>query len=138
MWIGIVWVGLVMAVVTLVALDLRLAGGLIGGSGDIDEARTMAFTTLVFAQLFNCFNARSDRTSAFHRPLHQPAALGRDRALGRCSRSRSSQLPFLNDAFGTTPLAAERLADLHRARQRRAVGRRGQEARRTAARRAAE
>ncbi len=27
----------------------------------------MAFTTLVFAQLFNCFNARSDRTSAFHR-----------------------------------------------------------------------
>ena len=27
----------------------------------------MAFTTLVLAQLFNCFNARSDRRSAFHR-----------------------------------------------------------------------
>jgi magnesium-transporting ATPase (P-type) len=52
--------------VTLVALDLRLAGGLLGGTGDIDEARTMAFTTLVLAQLFNCFNARSDRVSAFH------------------------------------------------------------------------
>ena len=34
--------------------------------GYIVEARTMAFTTLVFAQLFNCFNARSDRVSAFH------------------------------------------------------------------------
>jgi P-type Ca2+ transporter type 2C len=26
----------------------------------------MAFTTLVLAQPFNCFNARSDRRSAFH------------------------------------------------------------------------
>ena len=66
MWLGIFCVGLVMAIVTLVALDLRLPGGLIGGSGTINEARTMAFTTLVLAQLFNCFNARSDRTSAFH------------------------------------------------------------------------
>jgi len=52
MWIGIVWVGAVMAVVTLVALDLRLPGGIVGDSGNIDEARTVAFTTLVFAQLF--------------------------------------------------------------------------------------
>ena len=66
MWAGIVWVGLVMATVTLVALDLRLEGGIFGGSGGIEEARTMAFTTLVLAQLFNCFNARSDTTSAFH------------------------------------------------------------------------
>ena len=64
-------------------------GGLVGGSGDVDEARTMAFTTLVLAQLFNCFNARSDRTSAFRRLFTNRLALGRDRALGRCSRSRS-------------------------------------------------
>ena len=32
MWSGILFVGLVMAVVTLVALDLRLAGGYLGGS----------------------------------------------------------------------------------------------------------
>jgi Cation transporting ATPase, C-terminus/Amino acid permease len=51
MWAGIVWVGLVMATVTLVALDLRLEGGIFGGSGGIEEARTMAFTTLVLAQL---------------------------------------------------------------------------------------
>jgi P-type Ca2+ transporter type 2C len=55
-----------MAIVTLAALDLRLPGGIIDGSGTVVEGRTMAFTTLVLAQLFNCLNARSDRTSAFH------------------------------------------------------------------------
>ena len=38
MWLGIFWVGLVMAIVTLVALDLRLPGGLLGGSGDENAA----------------------------------------------------------------------------------------------------
>ena len=63
----------------------------------------MAFTTLVFAQLFNCFNARSDRTSAFHHLFTNRLLWGR-------SPSRSLlqvavvQLPFLNDAFDTTPL----------------------------------
>ena len=40
MWAGIVWVGLVMATVMLVALDLRLEGGIFGESGGIEEART--------------------------------------------------------------------------------------------------
>ena len=84
---------LVMAVVTLLALDLRLPGGLVGGSGDVVEARTMAFTTLVLAQLFNCFNARSDRTSAFRRLFTNRLALGRDRTLCRCFRSRSCSCP---------------------------------------------
>ena len=39
MQIGIGFVGLVMALATLVALDLRLPGGLIHNSGDIVEAR---------------------------------------------------------------------------------------------------
>jgi Ca2+-transporting ATPase len=104
MWIGIFWVGLVMAVVTLVALDLTLAGGLLGGSGDIDEARTMAFTTLVVAQLFNCFNARSDRTSAFHR-LFANRLLWGAIALSALLQVAVVQLRFLNEPFGTTPLA---------------------------------
>ena len=105
MWIGIVWVGLVMAVATLVALDLRLPGGLVGDGGDVEAARTMAFTTLVLAQLFNCFNARSDRRSAF-------AGLFGNRWLwGAIALSLALQvavvhLPVLNDAFGTTPLSA--------------------------------
>jgi potassium/sodium efflux P-type ATPase len=104
MWLGIVWVGVVMAVVTLVALDLGLAGGILGGSGDIDQARTMAFTTLVIAQLFNCFNARSDRTSAFHHLFTNPllwAAI----ALSLALQVAAVQVPILNDAFDTTPLA---------------------------------
>jgi potassium/sodium efflux P-type ATPase len=106
MWRGILWVGLVMSIVTLVALDLRLAGGLLGGSGDIDEARTMAFTTLVLAQLFNCFNARSDRRSAFHQLFTNPLLWGAV-ALSAALQVAVVQLPFLNDAFGTTPLSLD-------------------------------
>ena len=104
MWLGIFWVGLVMAVVTLAALDLGLAGGVLGGSGEIDEARTMAFTTLVLAQLFNCFNARSDRTSAFHH-LFTNRWLWGAIALSLVLQVAVVQLPFLNEAFGTSPLS---------------------------------
>ena len=48
---GVVFVGLVMAIVTLPVLDNRLPGGLVKGSGSLTEARTVAFTTLVLAQL---------------------------------------------------------------------------------------
>jgi magnesium-transporting ATPase (P-type) len=106
MWIGIMWVGLVMAAVTLLALDLRLPGGLVerAGSADIVEARTVAFTTLVLAQLFNCFNARSDRVSAFHRPFTNPLLWGAV-ALSLALQVAVVQLPFLNRAFETAPLA---------------------------------
>jgi magnesium-transporting ATPase (P-type) len=103
MWVGIFFVGLVMSLVTLAALDLRLDGGLLGGSGSIDEARTMAFTTLVFAQLFNCFNARSDRTSAFHH-LFTNRLLWGAIGLSVVLQIAVVQLGFLNDAFSTTPL----------------------------------
>ena len=106
MWRGIFWIGLVMAFVTLVALDLRLAGGLLGGSGDIEEARTMAFTTLVLAQLFNCFNARSDRTSAF-RHLFGNRWLWGAIALSAALQVAVVHVPFLGDAFGTAPLGVE-------------------------------
>jgi magnesium-transporting ATPase (P-type) len=105
MWVGIVWVGLVMAIVTLTALDLRLEGGIVGNSGDIVEARTMAFTTLVLAQLFNALNARSDQVSAFHHLFTNRllwAALG----LSVTLQVAVVHVPFLNDAFDTTPLDA--------------------------------
>ena len=106
MWLGILWVGAVMAVVTLVALDLRLPGGIVGNSGNVVEARTMAFTTLVLAQLFNCFNARSDRTSAFHR-LFTNRLLWGAVALSALLQVAVVQLPFLNNAFDTTPLGLD-------------------------------
>jgi Ca2+-transporting ATPase len=106
MWLGILWVGLVMALATLVALDLRLAGGYLGGDGDIDQARTMAFTTLVLAQLFNCFNARSDRESAFHH-LFTNTWLWAAIALSVVLQILVVELPFLNEAFDTVPLPIE-------------------------------
>ncbi len=62
-------IGVTAAAAALIALDLRLPGGLFGGTGDIKTARTMAFSTLVIGQIFNAFNARSDRVSAFVRPF---------------------------------------------------------------------
>jgi P-type Ca2+ transporter type 2C len=106
MWVTVVATGLVMAVVSLLALDLRLDGGFVGGSGGIDEARTMAFTTLVLAQLFNCFNARSERESAFH-GLFANRWLWAAIALSVVLQVAVVQLAVLNDAFETTPLSLE-------------------------------
>jgi magnesium-transporting ATPase (P-type) len=106
MWIGIAWVGTVMAAVTLLALDLRLPGGIVGNAGSVTEARTMAFTTLVLAQLFNCFNARSDRTSAFHRMFTNRYLWGAI-ALSALLQVAVVELGFLNTAFHTTPLGRD-------------------------------
>ncbi len=66
MWRDIYFVGAIMGVGTLAATDWILPGGLIpGGTGDASRAQTMAFTTLVFFQVFNAFNARSRTRSAF-------------------------------------------------------------------------
>lgn len=105
MWIGILWVGTVMALVTLAALDLRLDGGLLGGSGSVAEARTVAFTTLVLAQLFNCLNARSDRSSAF-RHLFTNRWLWAAIALSAALQVAVVHVGFLNRAFDTVPMDA--------------------------------
>ena len=103
MWSGVLQVGLVMALATLFTLDLSLPGGWIEGSGTLETARTMAFTVLVFAQLFNAFNARSDTASAFRGLFHNRwlwAAVG----LGVLLQLAVVQWPGLNPAFGTTAL----------------------------------
>ncbi len=104
---GVVFVGLVMAVATLLTFDLAMSGGLFEGSGEPVEARTMAFTTLVLAQLFNCMNARSDRASAFRRPLRNRLLLLAI-ALSLLLQVAVVSAPFLNRAFDTTPLDPER------------------------------
>ena len=91
------------AVTTAPALDIRLPGGLVEGDGTLTEARTMAFTTLVIAQLFNCFNARSDRVSAFHH-LFTNRLLWATIGLSLLLQVAVVTVPFLNDAFDTTAL----------------------------------
>jgi Ca2+-transporting ATPase len=100
---GILFIGLVMAIATLAAFDLGLPGGLVEGSGTLDEARTLAFTTLVIAQLFNCFNARSDRVSAF-RHLFTNRLLWGAVALSVVLQAAVVYLPVMHDAFGTASL----------------------------------
>ena len=75
MWRDIVFVSLIMAAVTLTAMSMHLAGSLftdrsvaaIGHEAQMTEARTMGFTTLVFAQLFNAIASRTEiRSSLKH------------------------------------------------------------------------
>ena len=109
MVVTIVLIGVTSAIAGLVALDLELAGGMLGGSGDIETARTMVFTTVVLAQIFNAFNARSDRSSAFVRPFDN-RLLWAAAALTVALQIAVVHLPFLNRAFDTEPLDARRWA----------------------------
>ena len=106
MWRGIIATGLVMALATLLTIDLYLPGGLIDGSQSLDQARTAGFTVLVLAQLFNCFNARSETTTAFRYIFTNRwlwAAIGASLLL----QVAVVHLGPLNVAFGTVPLPLE-------------------------------
>ena len=106
MWFEIVFVGAVMAIGTLAVMDWGLPGGLIpGNSGSAAYAQTLAFTTLVFAQLFNALNARSSTASAFHH-LWTNKWLWWSLLLGVVLQAAVVYLPFLNRPFGTVPLTA--------------------------------
>ncbi|MEU8247829.1 cation-translocating P-type ATPase [Nonomuraea sp. NPDC048916] len=104
MWAGVIVIGLVMAVATLVTIDLYLPGGLIEGSQSLDNARTAGFTVLVLAQLFNALNARSETGTAFHGLFANPWLWGAI-ALSAVLQVAVVHLPFLNEAFTTSPLS---------------------------------
>ena len=103
MWFGVVQVGLVMALATLLTLDLLLPGGGFEGDQSLDTARTAAFTVLVLAQLFNAFNARSETASAW-RGLLDNRWLWAAVALGLVMQIAVVHVPLLNVAFSTAPL----------------------------------
>jgi Ca2+-transporting ATPase len=107
MWAGIAFVGLIMAAGTLLMLDSALPGGLIEAPERPDGltyARTLAFTTLVFFQLFNVFNARSDTRSAFNGLFHNRWLWGAV-LLSFLLQVLAVSVPFLQRAFGTVALA---------------------------------
>ncbi|MBP7132670.1 MAG: cation-translocating P-type ATPase [Aquabacterium sp.] len=106
MWMDVMLNGLVIAVCTLLTLDWHLPGGLIEGDHNLDLARTAAFTVLVFAQLFNAFNARSDTRSAFHQ-LFVNAWLWGAVGLSALLQVAVVHLPVLHVAFGTVPLSLD-------------------------------
>ena len=112
MWGDIIFVGVIMAIVTLIGMDMHLSGGLFtdrsvdafGHEAQMTEARTMGFTILVFAQLFNALASRSHLQSAF-------VGLFSNKWLwGAIGLSVALQLvviyvPFLNGPFGTVALS---------------------------------
>ena len=110
MWAGIAFTGIVMALVTLMTIDLFLPGGMVEGlledDGDLTRARTAGFTVLVLAQLFNCFNARSETRSAWH-GLFANRWLWVTVLLSAMLQVAVVHLAFLNQAFGTAPLSLQ-------------------------------
>jgi Ca2+-transporting ATPase len=105
MWRGIVLVGVIMAAGTLLVFDASLPGGFVEATGNLPYAQTMAFTTLVLFQMFNVLNARSDDQSAFEHLFTNKwlwAALAGSVLL----QVVVVHAPFLQNAFGTTPLSA--------------------------------
>lgn len=103
MWRGVALTGLVMAAVTLFALDALLPGGLIEGSESLATARTTAFTVLVLANLTNAFSARSETVSIVKRLTSNPL-LWAAVALSTLLQVAVVHVPLLNTAFSTTPL----------------------------------
>jgi Ca2+-transporting ATPase len=105
MWVGIFFVGIIMAAGTLLVLDASLPGGLIEGTGDMRYAQTMAFTTLVLFSLFAVFNSRSDERSAFS-GLFSNTWLWGAIALSLVLQAAVIYVPFLQQAFSTIALKA--------------------------------
>jgi Ca2+-transporting ATPase len=104
MWGEIATSGLVMAIATLWVLDASLAGGFIAGTGTIEHARSMAFTTLVLAQLFNAFNSRSVSASSFS-DLGDARWTMASTYLSLALQGAVLYLPPLQRAFGATALS---------------------------------
>lgn len=103
MWAWVIQMGLVVAVVTLLTVDILLPGGLIEGSHDLATARTAGFTVIVLAHLFNAFNARSEAASAFNHMFTNPWLWGA-LALSLLLQIAVVHLDFLNLAFATVAL----------------------------------
>ena len=106
MWFDIVFVGAIMGIGTLMVVDWSLPGGLLSGqnAGTMEYARTMAFTTLVFFQLFNVFNARFSRRSAFSH-LFDNLWLWGAVILSALLQIAVIYIPVLQTAFNTVPFS---------------------------------
>ena len=113
MWGDIIFIGIIMAAVTLIGMDMHLAGGLftdrsvdaVGHDAQMTEARTMGFTILVFAQMLNALCSRSHDQSVFV-GLFANKWLWAAIALSTLLQVAVIYVPFLNAAFGTVPLSA--------------------------------
>ena len=112
MWFDVILLGLVMAATTLWTIDFYLPGGFFEGVFSLEVARTAGFTVLVFAQLFNVFNSRSEIRSAFAHAFVNPWLIGAV-LLGVVLQIAVVNMSFLNTAFGTAPLTIQQWSLLY-------------------------
>jgi Ca2+-transporting ATPase len=103
MWLEIGLLGIVIAIACLYVLDAALPGGFVAGVGEGAHARTMTFTTVVLAQLFNVFATRSPRRSAFS-DLGATHWIWAAVLASLLLQAAVVHIPPLQSAFGTTPL----------------------------------
>ena len=110
-WVRLACVGLLMMIGTVAVLDAYYPGGMftLFATGTVpnalDEAyaRTMAFTTLMMFQLFNVYNCRSHRRSAFNGFLENKWLLVAV-AVALGTHVLVIYVPFLQTAFHTVAL----------------------------------
>ena len=111
-WIRLACVGVLMMVGTIAVLDAYYPGGLFtlfatGTEPNADDeahARTMAFTTLMMFQLFDVYNCRSRRRSAFMGFLENKWLLVAI-AFSLGTHILVIYVPALQTAFHTVPLS---------------------------------
>ena len=110
MWQRILGIGVLMGLASLVAYDLTLPGGLLGGlehlapAGDeLTTARTTVFTALVVMQLANALNSRSHQASVLDH-LFTNKWLWISLAGALLAQIAVVYLPLLQHAFGTATL----------------------------------
>jgi magnesium-transporting ATPase (P-type) len=115
-WMDIIIFGFIMAVFGLIAIDMSLPGGIIPTSfadfingnaslsHDLDAARSMCFTMLVFTEMIYALGSRSNTRSIFVDFGSNRMLLG---AIGLSVLLQVAviQTPFLNAAFSTTGLS---------------------------------
>jgi magnesium-transporting ATPase (P-type) len=111
-WLNIAITGVTMAVVSLIAMDIHLPGGIFTDyreylthdvHSQIVMARTSCFTVLVFAQMFNAIASRSETVSAF-KGLKSARVLFLSLLLSIFLQVLVIYVPVLNVAFNTLPL----------------------------------
>jgi Ca2+-transporting ATPase len=111
-WIRLAGVGSLMMVGTIFVLDAYYPGGLVTlfatgtepNAFDEARARTMAFTTLMMYQLFDVYNCRSRRRSAF-KGFFENKWLLVAIAFSLGTHILVVYVPFLQTAFHTVPLS---------------------------------
>jgi Ca2+-transporting ATPase len=93
--------GMQIAVGTLVVFVL----GLVISGNDLALARTMAFTTLVFSQLFHVFECKSERHTVFETGIFSNMYLAGAVLMSTTMQLAVIYLPFFQAVFKTVPLS---------------------------------